>query len=540
MNPLNGRAQRPPEDSEIFDYVVVGAGSAGCVLVHRLAANGHRVLLLEAGGHDQRFYVQIPIGYGKTFSDPKVNWRYRTAPDAGLAGRSDYWPRGKVLGGSSSINAMVYIRGHPSDYDDWRRAGNPGWGWDDVVPYFEWVERNGMSVTDISSASHRSCEYFIRAGDEIGLPHRRNFNDGDQLGVGHYHLTTAGGQRMSAARAFLTPARRYRNLTVITDALTERVLFSDRTATGVVYRHGRRRRRAVARHEVVLCAGAIGSAQILQLSGIGNGSQLTRLGIESIVDNDNVGKHLQDHLGINYYYASRIPTLNQSLSPWQGKLRAGLQYVLNRSGPLSLGVNQAGGFVALQRDRQRPDLQLYFQPFSTLEYESGTRPLLNPDPFPAFAIGMSTCRPKSRGYLSIDSPDADRQPVIQPNSLSAPEDVDAVVTSLRWIRRLAATRAMSALIERELTPGSGCEDDDAMLEDFRQRAGTVYHPSCTCRMGPSANGAVVDAELKVHGVSALRVADASIFPNIICGNTNAAAMMVGAKAADLINGAKED
>jgi choline dehydrogenase len=529
------------------DYIIVGAGSAGCVLADRLTASGrHRVLLLEAGGTDRTAWVQMPIGYGKSFYDPRVNWMYMTEPDEGLGGRRGYWPRGKVLGGSSSINAMVHIRGQHADFDDWEAAGNPGWGWRDVLPLFRRSETNGagtdewrggdgpLHVSDVSAELHPLCQVYLEAGREAGLRVNPDFNGASQEGVGLYQIATRDGRRMSAARAYLRPAMSRANLEVVTRAHATRILFDGRRATGIEYLHRGARRQATARAEMILAAGAINSPQLLQLSGVGPADVLARAGIGVGHEMPAVGRNLQDHLCIDHLYRSRVPTLNEQLRPWHGKLTAGLRYVVTRKGPLSLSVNQGGGFVRSRPDLSRPNLQLYFSPVSYTRAPPGKRPLMSPDPFPGFLLSAQPCRPTSRGHLEIASPDPLRPPRIHPNSLSTDHDLAEMLEATRFLRRLAATPAFARVIERELAPGPQAQGDDDLIADIRQRAGTVFHPVSTCRMGPDPAANVVDARLKVHGLEGLRVVDASIFPAVTSGNTNAPAIMVGEKGSDLI------
>jgi choline dehydrogenase len=530
-----------------FDYIIVGAGSAGCVLADRLTEGGrHKVLVLEAGGSDHRFWVQVPLGYGRTFYDPAVNWGYHAEPDPGLAGKSDYWPRGKVLGGSSSINAMVYIRGNSGDYDDWAAAGNPGWGWTDVLPLFRGLEHNEegasdfrgvngkLNIADVSEFIHPLARIYLKAAREAGLTLNSDLNGPEQDGAGLYQITARNGRRMSAARAFLRPAMRRNTLRVEMDAQVTRLLFEGKRVTGVEYRQGGKLKTAKTGGEVILAGGAVNSPQLLQLSGIGPAARLQALGVPVLLDQPNVGQHLTDHLGLNYTFKSRIPTLNSSLRPWWGKLWAGMQYVFARSGPLSLSMNQAGGFFRTRPDLARPNMQLYVQAISTLTAKTGTRPLLDPDPFDAFNLGLSSCRPTSRGSITIKSADPFAAPAIVPNAFSTSADVEEMLAAVKFLRKLAATPSLSAIIEAELAPGPDCRSDDELIADFRQRSGTVYHPAGTCRMGPHAAGAVVDPRLRVHGIGGLRVIDASIMPNIVAGNTNAAALMIGAKGATLV------
>jgi len=530
-----------------FDYIIVGAGSAGCVLANRLTADiACKVLLLEAGGSDRRFWIRTPIGYGKTFYDKRVNWMYTTEPDPGLGGRVSYWPRGKVLGGSSSINAMVYIRGQPGDFEDWKAGGNPGWGWADVLPYFKKAENNEfgadeyhgiggpLHVADVSREMHPLCAVYLRACAELGFPVVRDLNGAAGECVGLYQITTRNGLRVSAATAYLQPARHRQNLIVATQSHATRLLFEGKRAVGVEYVQGGRKLVARASREVIVSAGAVNSPQFLQLSGIGPGALLARHGIEIVADLPAVGRNMQDHLGIDYLYRSRLRTLNDDLSPWHGKMRAGMKYVLLRRGPLSLSVNQGGGFVRASEAATRPNVQLYFSPVSYTKAPPGKRPLMNPDPFPGFLLGISVCRPESRGFLQIRSPDPFASPEIHPNYLATERDMAEMLDGARLLRRIAATPAMRALIEAELKPGESIQSEADLVEDIRQRSGTVYHPVSTCAMGPDRNHAVVDHRLRVHGVERLRIIDASVFPSVTSGNTNAPTIMVAEKGADLV------
>lgn len=530
-----------------YDFVVVGAGSAGCVLANRLTENGrYSVLLLEAGGSDLNFWIWLPIGYGKTFYKASVNWMYHTAPVPSLDGRVGYWPRGKVMGGSSSINAMVYIRGQRADFDDWRAMGNPGWGWDDVLPYFRRCETNDQGGDDIRGGDgpvhvstmerdlHPLCQTFLAAGEELQFTRNPDFNGPGMEGVGTYQNTAKGGMRMSAARAYIGPAKRRGNLTIARKALAERVVMEGKRATGVTYRQNGQLHVAHARREVIVSAGAVNSPQLLQLSGIGPGVLLRRHGIDVGHDMPGVGRNLQDHLAIDYLYRSRVPTLNDQLHSWQGKLWQGLRYVLTRRGPLSLGVNQAGGFVRSRPGMERPNMQLYFSPVSYTKAPPGKRPLMNPDPFSGFLLGAQPTRPTSRGHIEIVSNTPQDAPAIHPNYLATEHDEREMIEAAQILRRIAATPAMAAIIDSEISPGAKVQSDAEMLADCRARAGTVFHPVSTCRMGPDPAQDVVDARLRVHGLDGLRVVDASIFPAVTSGNTNAPAMMVGEKGAAMI------
>lgn len=532
---------------QTYDFIVVGSGSAGSVLAERLSASGRfSVLVLEAGGTDRRFYVQMPLGYGKTFFDPAVNWNYKTDPDPGLDNNTDHWPRGKLLGGSSSINAMVWIRGAREDFDAWRDAGNPGWSYDDLLPAFKALEDNEagadqwrgiggpLHITDCSTAVHPLTKRYLAAGQQAGLPLNRDFNGAVQEGVGIYQITTRNGLRMSAARAFLRPAMKRKNVRVEMNALATRILFEGKRAVGIEYLQNGETKTARAGREVILSGGSINSPQLLQLSGIGPSALLGALGIPVIHANENVGANLQDHVGINYTYRGRLPTLNQILRPWWGKLMVGMQYVLLRSGPLSLSMNNAGGFFRTDPALSRPNMQLYFQAFSTVIPKSGERPILTPDPWPGFSIGLSNCRPSSRGEIMIRSSNPRDYPKIVANAFSTEADVAEMLAAVKFVRKIAAMPAMADIIEEEVLPGPSIKSDADLIQDFRKRSGTVYHPVSTCRMGPDAARAVVDPRLRVHGLAGLRVIDASIFPDNITGNTNAASIVTGWKGAELV------
>lgn len=533
--------------TESFDFIIVGAGSAGCVLANRLTASGrHKVLLIEAGGSDRSFWVQMPIGYGRTFHHPHMNWRYMTEPEEILGGRRLYWPRGRLLGGSSAINAMVFIRGQHADFDAWRDEGNPGWGFSDVLPYFRRMEDNmngedayrgiggPLSVTSTAPHVHPLCARFIAAGMDIGLAHNSDFNAATQEGVGHYQITTRGGIRASTASAYLRPAMRRRNLQVLTGAHATRILFTADRAIGIEYRRGTTTCVAHANSEVILAAGAINSPQLLQLSGVGPGALLQSLGIPVIHAHEGVGRNLQDHLGLDYIYRTNVPTLNNVLRPWWGRVGVGLRYLATRGGPLSLSVNQAGGFMRTDLKRARPNLQIYFSPLSYTRPVPGKRQLMLPDPEPGILLGISNCHPRSRGTIEIATADPHQAPLIRPNYLTHPDDEEELVNGALMLRRLTASPALSEVITQELQPGPAVADRTAMAADLRLRSGSVFHACGTCAMGPNDGRNVVDPRLRVHGLSGLRVVDASVFPLITAGNINAPTIMVAEKAADLI------
>ncbi|MGH6927911.1 MAG: GMC family oxidoreductase, partial [Dongiaceae bacterium] len=504
------------------------------------------VLLLEAGPSDRSFWIQVPIGYGKTFYDRRVNWMYLSEPSPGLGGRITYCPRGKVLGGSSSINAMVYSRGQAGDFDDWAAVGNPGWAWKDVLPIYKRLEDHDLGagpnhgsggplrVTDIARAAHPLCHAFVAAGQEAGLDVNPDLNGETIEGVGLYQINTRNGFRISASRAYLWPARRRANLRVLTKAFATSILLEGRRAVGVAYRWNGQSVVAGAGREVILAAGAINSPQLLQLSGIGPGDVLRSVGIDVRHESPAVGRNLQDHLCFDHVYRSTKRTLNNDLYPWSGKLRAGLQYLLMRTGPLSLSVNQGGAFFRSRPELERPNIQLYFSPLTYERTPPGIRRLMSPDPFPGFSTSASPCRPTSRGYLQIASSDPAQAPRIHPNFMSTGHDVEELLAGARFLRRLAATPSLATVVEAELKPGPAVQSDDALVADIRERAYSVFHPVGTCGMGPDPATAVVDHRLKVHGLVGLRVIDASIFPTVTSGNTNAPAIMVGEKGADLV------
>jgi choline dehydrogenase len=532
--------------TEEFDYIIVGAGTAGCVLANRLTEDGKAtVLLLEAGGSDRSIWIQMPIGYGRTFFNPRINWMYDTEPVEALGGRRSYWPRGKVIGGSGSINAMVYVRGQPRDYEDWKALGNPGWGWDDVLPFFKKSEdfdwhsahhgRGGLQhVTDISPHVHPVCHSFVETARALGFKPSTDLNGADTEGVGIYQINTRGGWRASTANAFLYPARSRKTLKIETHSLATKILIVGKRAVGIAYTRRGKCFEARARREVILSGGAINSPQLLMLSGIGDAVALKTLGIEPILDAPHVGRNLQDHLAISYFYKTRTATLNDLLHPMIGKMRAGLRYLADRAGPLSLSVNQSGGFVRSDPAGPSVNLQLYFSPVSYTQTPLSDRKLLNPDPFSAFLLSHNPCRPTSRGHLELRSSDPTEHPAIHPNYLATQDDIDDVLAGNRLLRQIATTRPLADIITEEIVPGRDVDGDEAQLADFRARADTVYHPTSTCMMGPDPATSVVDARLRVHGIERLRVIDASIFPTITSGNTNAPTVMVAEKGAAMV------
>lgn len=526
------------------DYVIVGAGSAGSALAGRLSENGRNsVILIEAGPPASLIWTKIPIGYGKTFYDPRVNWMYQTQPVPGLGGRTNYWPRGRVVGGSSTINAMVYSRGQPSDFDAWEAAGNPGWGWRDVLAVYRGMEDHDLGASDVHGAGgplhvtviepevHPLTRRFVAAGRELGLPATADLNGESIEGIGYYQITTRKGLRETAATAYL---RRRPNLRLVTDSPAKRILTEGRRAVGVVTEGPAGEATFRARRAVVLSAGAIGSPLLLQLSGIGPSALLQRLGLPVIHDCAAVGRNLMDHLCYDQYFRCTEPSLNQMLRPWAGKVRVALRYLLSRKGPLSMSLNQGGGYYRSDPSQPVPDMQLYFQPLSYQRAPVGVRPLMSPDPYPGFSMSISPCKPRSLGHVELAAPDGRAAPLIQPNALSDPHDMADMLAGARFLRRLSGTRALGAVIAEETKPGRSVEGDAELEADIRARTGSVFHPCGTCRMGPDPATSVVDADLRVYGFDGLHVADASIFPDITSGNINAPSIMVGEMAAERI------
>ncbi|MFO1170061.1 MAG: GMC family oxidoreductase N-terminal domain-containing protein [Hyphomicrobiaceae bacterium] len=531
----------------LFDYVIVGAGSAGSALAARLSANGRfTVALIEAGPSDRRFWIQTPIGYAKTFNDASVNWMFTSEPVPGLGGRVLPVPRGKVLGGSSSINALVYIRGQAADYDDWREMGNTGWGWQDVLPYFRRLEDypNGdpalhgkggpVGITDPSRQAHRTTKAYYDGAIELGIPYNPDFNGATQEGVGPYHLTVRGGLRSSAARAYLWPSMSRKNLFVETEALVTRIVFEGRRAVGIDVRKNGETLFLRAQREVILSSGAIGSPQLLQVSGVGPSALLKEHGIPIVHVNESVGQNLQEHAAYDHYYRAKVRTMNATLYPWWGQAFWGAMYLAFRRGPLSLSINQGGGFVRSSPDRARPNMQLYFCPMSFQKAPAGSSAFIVPDKQSGFSLTVSPCRPHSRGWVKIKSADPSVAPMIQPNLLADHRDVAEMLEGARLLRQLRSTEALSAIIDHETMPGAEVQDDAALIEDIRAKTNSIYHPSCSCRMGTDPMSSVVDPKLKVHGVSGLRIIDASVFPTVTSGNLNGPSLMVGEKGADLV------
>ena len=529
---------------EQYDYIIVGAGSAGCLLANRLSADPKtRVLLLEAGGRDNYHWIHIPVGYLYLMGNPRADWGFKTAAEPGLNGRTLNYPRGRVLGGCSSINGMIYMRGQARDYDLWRQMGNPGWGWDDVLPDFkrhedQWAvepsafdglhERGGEWRIEQPRISWEILDAFREAAAEAGIPKTDNFNRGNNDGCGYFHVNQKSGIRWNTSKGFLRPVKHRRNLTVETDAFVEWLILDRKHVKGLAYRRAGEAVMAYATHETILSAGSIGTPQILQLSGIGPGAVLKKAGITVLHELQGVGENLHDHLQIRCAYkVSGVPTMNEQYQSWVKRVGFALEYAFKRRGPMTMAPSQLGAFTKSDPSRDTPNIQYHVQPLTLPKFGE---PL---DPFPAFTASVCNIRPTSRGHVRITSPDPRKHPEIHPNYLATEDDRRVAADSVRITRKIIAMPALQKYRPEEFRPGPEIDGDAALAKAAGDIATTIFHPVSTAKMGTD-DRAVVDPRLKVHGLTGLRVIDASVMPAITSGNTNAPTMMIAEKGARMV------
>ena len=528
------------ESDYIADYVIVGAGSSGCVLANRLSKNAdNKVILLEAGKRDTNPWIHIPVGYFRTMHNPTIDWCYETEKDPGLNGRSLKWPRGKVLGGSSSLNGLLYVRGQHEDYDRWQQMGNTGWGWNQVLPYFirsenqervanEFHGQDGPLTVSDMRLKRPVCDAWIEASQNAGYEYNEDYNGEKQEGVGYFQQTVRNGLRCSAAVAFLNPIKQRPNLKILTEAHATKINFENSRATGITIRNRVGELQTIsAKKEVILATGAIGSPQLLMLSGIGEHEELGNHGIETKQNLPGVGKNLQDHLQARLIYKCNEPTLNDEVRSAFNKFKIGLTYLLTRRGPMTMAASLATGFLKTRPEVATPDVQFHIQPWSADSPGEGVHP------FSAFTASVCQLRPESRGEIKLKNNDPLSYPKIFPNYLATPTDCQTIVDGVKVARKISEYTPLSDKISAEYQPGVKVVDDDSILEWVRNTATTIFHPTGTCKMGIDSM-AVVNNRLQVIGTANLRVADCSIMPEIVSGNTNAPAIMIGEKASDII------
>ena len=535
----------PNQISDDCDFVVVGAGSAGCAIAARLSESGqYKVILLEAGGEDKGFWLRVPLGYGRLYNNLRYNWMHESEPEPELENVRLFQPRGKVLGGSSSINGMIYIRGQREDFDHWRQLGNVGWSYDDVLPFYRKAEDNERGASEYHAVGgplgvsntyrHELADAFIAAAEQAGYPRNPDFNGARQEGFGYNQLTTRGGRRCSTAVAYIKPARHRENLKVIVNAIATRVLFDGREATGVEYEVEGRKHVVRARREVIVSSGATNSPQLLQLSGVGPADLLRKLDIPVVAEIKEVGEDLQDHFGAAISYRCNRPiSLNNVINDPIRRTLMGLNYILFRKGPMAGNAGLCSGFVRTDPALSVPDIDILMWIWSIAKSARRAKERVSLDPFPGFTAMACLTHPESRGSVRAKSRDPNVSPEIRFNHLTAERDRRSLVGGLRAIRRVMSMPSISSYIAEEVDPGPGCVTDDDLLRHLRTRGRSTFHSTSTCRMGVDSR-AVVDPRLRVRGFGRLRVADASIMPRVISGNTNAATIMIGEKAASMI------